>query len=256
MLTAADVLAASPGPLCREIAVTPCCASTNDDLLAAARQGAPQGRVLVADEQTGGRGRRGRSWHSPPGANLYLSVLLRPHASRPSSLTPLSLVAGLAVAEAVLEAAPELDPRVKWPNDVQVGGRKVAGILMEAADSPAHGLALVVGVGLNVNQDAFPDELAAIATSLRLETGRLHDRAVLAAAVLRRLDLRLGQAAGAGLEGVLERWSSRSSTLGRRVACPDGLEGVATGIAADGALVVRDDAGETHHVVSGLVEER
>jgi BirA family biotin operon repressor/biotin-[acetyl-CoA-carboxylase] ligase len=256
VLTEAEVRAAHPGPLCRELTVVARTVSTNDDLLAAARSGAAEGRVIVAEEQTGGRGRRGRAWHSPPGANLYLSVLLRPGSASAAALPPLSLVAGLAVAEAVAELAPEIAPRLKWPNDVLVGGRKLAGILNEAVDCPGSGLALVVGVGLNVNQEAFPDELREIATSLRLETGRPHVRAPLAAAVLRRLHACLAQVGEEGLAPLLSRWASRSSTLGRRVRCQDGPEGVATGLAPDGALLVTDDAGTLHQVGAGLVEER
>lgn len=256
MLTAAEVLAAAPGPLCRELTVLDRTVSTNDDLLAEARDGAREGRVIVAEEQTGGRGRRGRAWHSPPGANLYLSALLRPSAKPAAALPPLSLVVGLAVAEAVAEVAPGLEPLVKWPNDVLVRGRKLAGVLNELVGCPGSGLALVVGVGINVNQEAFPDELRELATSLRLETGRPHARAPLAAAVLRRLHARLAQVDAQGLAPVLAAWAARSSTLGRRVTCQGGPEGIATGLAPDGALLVTDDSGETHQVSAGLISER
>lgn len=256
MLTAADVLAADPGPLCRELTVLARCVSTNDDVLAEARHGAREGRVIVAEEQTGGRGRRGRAWHSPAGANVYMSVLLRPGSRPAAALPPLSLVVGLAVTEAVAEVAPGIEPRVQWPNDVLVHGRKLAGILNELVDCPGSGLALVIGVGINVNQEAFPEDLRDIATSLRLETGRLHERAPLVAAVLRRLHACLGQLDAQGLEPLLARWASRSSTLGRRVRCQDGPEGIATGLAADGALIVTDDSGELHHVSAGLISER
>jgi len=255
VLTASAIRAARPGPLGRTLRVIESTSSTNDDLAAAARDGAPAGTVLVADHQTGGHGRSGRSWHSPPGVNLYLSVLMRPKLATPGALPSLSLVAGLAVAEA-LRSTSGLDARVKWPNDVLVdGARKVAGILMEAIDASTQTPSLVVGIGLNVNERTFPPELASTATSLYLETGRTHDRAEVAAALLRHIDMRFNEASERGVEDLLSEWSAISSTLGRRVRPQDGPEGVALSVAPNGALLVRDDEGTVHEVVAGLIEE-
>src|SRR5262245_57579807 len=162
------------------------CPSTSDLAAERARAGAPAGLVICADAQTGGRGRLGRSWHSPAGENLYFSLLLRP--ARPASeIPPLTLLAGAAVARAV--AALGVSPRLKWPNDVQlVDGqgrrRKLAGVLTEMASAGDRVEHVVVGVGLNVNATAFPAELADRATSLRGALGRPIDRARLLAAVL------------------------------------------------------------------------
>src|SRR5262245_30528802 len=162
------------------------CASTSDLAAERARAGATAGLVICADAQTGGRGRLGRSWHSPAGENLYFSLLLRP--ARPAAeIPPLTLLAGAAVARAVAPLG--VSPRLKWPNDVQlVEGdgtrRKLAGVLTEMASAGNRVEHVVVGVGINVNATAFPPELADRATSLRGALGRIIDRAEILSAVL------------------------------------------------------------------------
>jgi BirA family transcriptional regulator, biotin operon repressor / biotin---[acetyl-CoA-carboxylase] ligase len=143
----------------------------------------PEGAVAVADEQTEGRGRLGRSWHAPAGTSVLLSVLLRPQLE-PARLPELSLVAGGAVAEAIAEVT-GIEPAIKFPNDVLVGGRKVAGILAESSEGR-----VVLGIGVNVNQSAaeLPDGARIEPTSLRIETGEPIDRAELLAAILLRLE--------------------------------------------------------------------
>ena len=170
MLTAEAIAREEPGPWGAHVAVAEVTGSTNHDLMAAARAGAGHGQVLFAEEQTRGRGRLGRHWHSPRGVNLYFSVLLYPPRLDITQFPPFALVAGLAVAEAIHEAT-GLSAKVKWPNDVLIGRRKVAGLLTEAL--PGSPAGLVVGVGLNVNQDRFPPDLREIATSLALATGQV-----------------------------------------------------------------------------------
>lgn len=250
MLTAEEIEQHHPGARWSELQVVAETGSTNDDLLARARDGAADRKVLVADSQRSGRGRLGRRWHSPPGVNLYLSLLWRTAEVELSALPPLALVAGLAVAEALVEVA-GVNARLKWPNDVLIGGRKVAGVLAEAQAAPP---ALIIGVGVDVNQERFPQELTPVATSLLLATGEVQDRAALAAAVLRQLERRLDQGLGGGLEGALEEWSARSATLGQRVRASDGVEGVAEAVAPSGALMVRDAEGRRHEVIAGPIE--
>jgi BirA family biotin operon repressor/biotin-[acetyl-CoA-carboxylase] ligase len=167
------------------------CASTQRLLLV----DDPEGAVAVADEQTEGRGRLGRSWHAPAGTSILASVLLRPQVE-PARLPELSVVAGTAVAEA-LAAATGLAPTVKFPNDVLVGGKKVAGILAEANEGR-----VVLGIGVNVNQtaDELPADASTQPTSLRLETGQKLDRAQLLVSILNRL----------GVE--YDRWLNESAT--------------------------------------------
>jgi BirA family biotin operon repressor/biotin-[acetyl-CoA-carboxylase] ligase len=239
------------------------CASTNDLAMARARAGAPTGLVVATDAQTAGRGRLGRSWHSPPGENLYFSMVLRP-ARPPSEIPPLTLLVGAAVATAL--RALELAPRLKWPNDVQlVDGdgrrRKVAGILTEMAslgDSAQH---VVVGVGLNVNGLDFPPELADRATSLRRALGGpALDRARVLAAVLDALEPLYDDFERRGPAAAVAAFNAHAVLPDRcRVAMPAGptagadawLEGTAVGVDADGALRLRDDAGTLHRVISG-----
>lgn len=254
-MKAEDIKAAALScPFCRAFTVIESTTSTNDDLLKESRDGAPDGRVLIADQQLGGRGRVGRTWSSPAGVNLYMSVLLRPELEDVAALTPLALVAGLAVAESA-RATAGVDAQVKWPNDVLIKGRKVAGILMEAAEGRSGRPALVIGIGLNVNQPTFPEELADIATSLTIETGRSFSRSLVAAGLLSRLHARVSQAFEDGIEPVLDEWTALSSTIGRRVRPQDCPEGTALSVDTSGALVVRDDSGEVHRVIAGLIDE-
>lgn len=223
--------------------------STNTLAVSLAQQDAPHGTVVVAESQTAGRGRLGRHWYSPPGKNLYCSVLLRVPVSRDRvgawlSWTP--LIAPLAAAQAV-RAVARLASSVKWPNDVLVGNRKVGGVLCESGDLHAAAPYVVVGLGLNVNIEAgeFPEELREIATSLAMEAGQSFDRAVLLAAFLSELEVRC-DAFLAGRDADLHReYEQRCSTVGRRVqvelAHGERVEGLAESIQRDGALrVVRD----------------
>jgi BirA family transcriptional regulator, biotin operon repressor / biotin---[acetyl-CoA-carboxylase] ligase len=161
--------------------------STNDIAREMAAKGAPEGTVVVASEQTRGRGSRGRVWVSPAGVNLMLSVILRPEIT-PDRLGELAFVAGVAVAGTLRERF-GLDARIKWPNDVRVGGKKIAGMIVEAAKGAA-----VLGIGLNVNWTELPEEIADTATSLAIELGKPVDLEALLKGFLADLDIKIGRA--------------------------------------------------------------
>jgi len=219
--------------------------STNDLAAAMAERGTPEGRVVVANAQSAGRGRHGRSWASPPGAGLYVSTVLRP----PSHALPLlTIAAGIAVAEAI-QAATGLATDVKWPNDVYAHGRKVAGILAEASSSSDAAAIqhVVVGAGINVMPAAYPPEIAGRATSLEVELGRGVDRGLLLAEYLSALAARYQDLLDRRGDAVVRAWRARAaSMLGRRVEWEGSgatREGVALDIDDTGALLVRTSAG-------------
>jgi BirA family biotin operon repressor/biotin-[acetyl-CoA-carboxylase] ligase len=233
--------------------------STQPIAFAIAADGAPDRSVVIADSQAAGRGRRGRTWHDEPGASLLVSIVLRPRVS-PARLPTLSLTAGVALAEA-LERAAGLAVRLKWPNDVLVGGRKLAGILLEsrmipAAAGSAAPAVVALGIGVNLTQRAFPLDLAERATSVRLAGGREVDRDTLLTEVLARLDHWRERLETEGFEPVRERWRALADTLGRPVSV-DGVAGVAVDLDDDGALLVADDHGVRRRVVAGdVMQER
>jgi BirA family biotin operon repressor/biotin-[acetyl-CoA-carboxylase] ligase len=219
--------------------------STSDRAKELADDGAEHGEVVIAEAQTAGRGRRGRVWTSPPGRNLAFSVVLRPDLP-PARAPEVTLVASVAICDALRQAG--VAAGIKWPNDVLVGGRKIAGILTELAAEPDRVHWVVVGVGVNVNARAedFPAELRGEATSLLLERGVATPRALFAAACLTALEEWLDRHAEEGFGAVRAAWRERSVTLGREVSVQaDGrvVVGTAEDLDEDGALLVRDAAG-------------
>jgi BirA family biotin operon repressor/biotin-[acetyl-CoA-carboxylase] ligase len=227
--------------------------STSDEAKMAARQGAAHGATWVAEEQTAGRGRRGRAWISPPGEGLLFSVLVR-LACAPASLPPIALLTGLAVHAAVLRAVPHADVRCKWPNDVVVGGRKLAGVLVEAVTVGSRVEAVVIGIGINVHTRIFPPDLSAIATSVALVGNAAPpDRATLLADTLASLDHDLHAVAARGLGLVRARIEAADGLRGSRVRSDVGVEGVASGIDDDGRLWVRLDDGSLARWSAGEV---
>lgn len=226
--------------------------STQVEALRLAAAGAPEGTVVTASHQTLGRGRRGRAWLDADGENLLLSVVLRP-SLLPGQAPLLSLVGAVAVIDA-LKASVGLPASIRWPNDVMVGERKICGMLPEAATSAPGALAYVVlGIGLNVNQVAFPEPVRERATSVQLETGRAGDVRAIMAAVLASLDRWYTRFLDDGLDGVRGAWLERSQSIGRRAQAVDGRHGVAVDLASDGALLLRTDAGETVRILAGDV---
>ena len=217
--------------------------STNRYLLDEARAGAPEGTVAVAAYQTAGRGRRGRSWVAPPGASLLVSVLLRPEL--PAEQLPLtSIAAGLAMADAV-ERVAEFAPALKWPNDLLVGDKKLAGLLTEVEDN-----AVVLGFGVNVEWHDFPPEVAALATACNVVAGRTVDGDAILEAFLEGLGARADH-----WESVVPEYRDRLSTLGRRVRVETAtgeLTGTAVDVGASGELLVDVD-GQSRAVHAGDV---
>lgn len=225
--------------------------STQETLRELARAGAPEGTVVVAEHQRAGRGRRGRAWSDRPGESLLFSVLLLPTlASR--DVPQLSLLAAVAVAEAV-EARTGLRAEIKWPNDLLLRGRKFAGLLPEAELEGPAVLRVMLGIGINVGQMAFPPELPS-ATSLALEASGGVDRALLLAAVLARLEAWYRSLPARGFEPLHRAWRRRAVTLGRDVVV-GGVRGVALGIDADGALLLRDAGRRVIRVTAGEVAD-
>jgi BirA family biotin operon repressor/biotin-[acetyl-CoA-carboxylase] ligase len=218
--------------------------------------GAPEGTVVLADRQSSGRGRLGRTWFSPPGVSVMCTVVLRPPCD-PTAVAPLPLVAGLAVADAV-RGATGLAAGLKWPNDVQVGGRKVAGVLAELLGEVDRVSAVLLGVGLNVNlrEDALPAELAPTATSLRIACGRPLDRIDVAARLLAAIEARYARFLAEGFRGMRSEWNTLSLLTGQEVeivgAGPT-VGGRVQGVDDDGALLLGGSGGATRRVVAGEV---
>lgn len=234
--------------------------STNADLLAAARQGAPGGEVLVADHQTAGRGRLGRSWTAPPGASLLVSMLVRP-ALAPQDGHLAAFAAALSAADGCLEVA-GVTPGLKWPNDLVMDGpggtRKLAGVLSESVIEAGDLAAVVVGVGINVNwPEDLPQDLAETATALSHLAGRPVDRSALLSVMLLRLGERMVLLnSGEGRRAVLEEARRRCVTLGRQVRVETGghdIAGVATDLVDGGHLVVETAGGDIETIAVGDV---
>ena len=221
--------------------------STNDRALAWAEAGAEEGCVVLADAQSAGRGRLGRSWASPAGAGIYMSVVLRPP---PQAMPLLTMAAGVGVSEGIAGAT-GLQTQVKWPNDVCVAGRpprKLAGLLAEAGSSGDRVLHVVLGIGINVLPAAYPPDVAARATSLEGELGRAVHRGAVLAECLAAVWLRYEMLASGRSEDVLAAWRRRAAaTFGRRVEWDEPAGTTRRGIARDvdstGALVVGGESG-------------
>jgi BirA family biotin operon repressor/biotin-[acetyl-CoA-carboxylase] ligase len=230
--------------------------STNDDAFKLAEEGAEEGTVVVAEAQRRGKGRLGRRWESPAGLNLYCSVILRPPILpvRAAQLTFLSVV---ATARAI-EAVTSLSPSIKWPNDLLLGGKKVAGLLneMSAETEKVNFIVLGIGVNINMDRDQFPDDLRHPATSLFLEAGKPVRRLDLARALLEALDALYDSYLRKGYGPVREEWLARCAFLGRRISVSfqdNEMQGTAEGIDEEGALLVRAPDGRLERVLAGDV---
>lgn len=254
-----EVIAARGIVLGRPLSIQAETASTNDDAKAGARAGAEHGAVWLAESQTAGRGRRGRVWVSPRGENLLFSVLLRLRCP-PARVPPVSLACGLAVRDAVakaLGAAHDGEVLVKWPNDVLIRGKKVAGVLVESALGGAKVEYVVVGIGINVHTRQLPEELSAIATSLALAGARDLDRAAILADVLTSLERDVELVAHRGLGLVHARLRRHDAFAHREVESLDGaVKGTACGIDLEGRLLVRAADGSIAKVASGELSFR
>jgi len=232
--------------------------STNNEVARLAAQGAAEGLAVIAEEQTAGRGRLQRTWVSPKGAGLYFSLLLRPRI--PQERWPLiTFMAALAVNDALWEAC-QLQTDIKWPNDLLASERKICGILAEVTDTEL-GRAVVLGIGINLTREAFPDELARVAISVAEAAGRRVDRETVLAALVQALSswYELIHEVD-GPERILAAWTSRSSfSEGKSINVNNGedtLTGVTRGLESDGALRVETASGEIVVVRAGDVSIR
>lgn len=231
--------------------------STNRVALELGYAGEPEGSVVLAEEQTAGRGRAGRLWHSERAAGIYVTLLLRPRIS-PVQAPLLTMMAGLS-ARTAIQAQTGLEPDLKWPNDLMLNGKKLGGILTEMHSETTMVRFVIVGIGINVNQEKFPGELSAIATSLRAETGKSQSRLELLARLLREFEADYNRFLREGAASIIERFTQVSSyARGKKVRVANGNEtyvGVTAGIRPEGLLQVQQDDGTLATVLAGDVTE-
>jgi BirA family biotin operon repressor/biotin-[acetyl-CoA-carboxylase] ligase len=231
-------------------------ASTNDTAIRMAEEGAPEATVVIAGEQTAGRGRRGSAWSSPLGSGLYLSMILRPDRSY-EELWQLAFVGSLAVVDAIRSVS-GLDPRLKWPNDVLIKGKKVCGILAEARRARRNmPHPVILGIGINVNTEQFPQEIADRATSLALELGKPLDLQDMEDALLSAIESRYAGYLSEGFDRILTAWLEHDRTIGAPVivhTANGDIEGTAEEIGLDGGLRIRHEDGHLVCVTTGDVD--
>ena len=230
----------------RQISFFDTITSTMHEAAALAAAGCPSGTAVVAEEQTAGQGRHGHTWHSEPGSGLYVSVVLR---TAPQPLLTLAL--GLAPAEAIARVT-DLQPDLRWPNDIMLDEKKAAGILVQLADTAA-----IAGIGINVNHPAFPPDIAGEATSLRLAAGHPHSREDLLRTLLPTIDSFCRMLAEAGPQSILDLFARHSTyARGKRVTVdqPGGLvTGITAGLDSNGFLKLRADDGRETLILAGGV---
>ena len=228
--------------------------STNSKAKELAGRGTPEGTIVIAERQTVGRGRRGRSWFSPDNSGLYLSLVLRPEVV-PAEAPKMTLMTAVAVCDVLV---PHLSspPRVKWPNDILAGGRKIAGILTEISTEPDAIDYVVVGLGLNVNVPArqFPKEIRGRATSILIETGKVHSRAAILRSFLEHFERIYALFREGRFSLILDRWKAYADTAGQYVRVDQigrVLSGEIQNIDEDGSLLLKDEKGYLHRIISG-----
>ncbi|MDI6853885.1 MAG: biotin--[acetyl-CoA-carboxylase] ligase [Deltaproteobacteria bacterium] len=229
-------------------------ASTNDLAKELGAKGAPEGTLVVAEEQQAGRGRLGRQWDSPRGVGLYATLLLRPELP-PLDMPQITLTTAVAAVRALQRAA-GLKAAIKWPNDILVDGKKAGGILTEMETESDRIRYLALGLGLNVNNPAFPPELVHSATSLYLAAGRTFSRVAVLQAWLEELENLYESFLARGFPQILAEWKRHAVTLGRRVQVRQGpnlIRGRAVEVDRDGALLVEQEGGLTVRVISGEI---
>ena len=244
------------GVIGRDIRVFEQTTSTNDVVDKLARDGVKEGVVVFAESQTKGRGRLGRKWASPARKGLWFSMLLRPDL-RPQQATQLTVASATSLRRAI-ETQTGLKPEIKWPNDILVAGKKVAGILTELNAELDQIKYVVLGLGVDVNQSLaeFPAEFRKSATSLKIEAGRPVSRSELAVAILRELDRDYARINAGDFSSVADEWEEHCTTLGRQVVLRMGerqLHGRAEALGEDGALLLRTEHGHLERIVGGDV---
>ena len=231
--------------------------STNRIAFELGHAGEPEGAIVLAEEQSAGRGRAGRTWHSERATGIYLTLLLRPKLA-PVQAPVLTMMAGLSAHTAV-EAVTGLPVDLKWPNDLIIRGKKAGGILTEMHAEPGLVRFVVVGIGLNVNQERFSGELAGLATSLRQETGKPQSRMELLVRLLREFETDYNRFLREGIAGVIQRFEVVSSYAhGKKVRVTNGMEsfvGTTAGLGPEGLLQVEREDGRVVTVIAGDVAE-
>jgi BirA family biotin operon repressor/biotin-[acetyl-CoA-carboxylase] ligase len=238
----------------RDIRVFEQTTSTNDIAARLAQDGVKEGVVIFAESQSKGRGRLGRSWISPPRKGLWFSILLRPNM-RPQAATQLTVAAATALVRAIQQQT-EIEPEIKWPNDILIRGKKIAGILTELTAELERVKDIVLGIGVDVNIDEFPADLRKIATSLKMETGAHVDRPALAAAMLRELDRDYARICNGEFADVAEEWQERCTTIGQEVSIRLGdrvVRGLAEALDSEGAMLLRTEHGHLERIIGGDV---
>lgn len=228
--------------------------STNLIAKELAAQGAPEGTLIIAEKQTNGRGRRGRNWFSPSGDGIYVSLILRPAVS-PGEAPGITLMSAVAVAEALLSLV-DMEVRIKWPNDILVNGRKIAGILTEISTEMDAIDYIVVGLGLNVNMpfESFPEEIREKATSILMVTGKRFSRIRLIQAYLRWYEKYYGMYKSGDFDSIMKRWKEFADIIGRKVMVDvigNKYIGEITAVDNDGVLILKDDEQRSHRIFSG-----
>jgi BirA family biotin operon repressor/biotin-[acetyl-CoA-carboxylase] ligase len=231
--------------------------STNASAYQLALKGAGEGEVVVAESQQKGRGRLGRQWFSPPFLNLYVSIILRPEIP-PGEAPLLTLMAAVAAAETLGQFS-RLVPVIKWPNDILVGGRKIAGLLneMQSEVDRVHFVILGIGVNLNVKPEDFPPEIRSMATSVRRETGAAVSRKMFLCSLLLNIEKWYDTFLKKGREPILETWRNRARIKDKNVRVSsfgEVLAGIAVDIDSDGALILKTKDGKERRVVAGDIE--
>jgi BirA family biotin operon repressor/biotin-[acetyl-CoA-carboxylase] ligase len=240
----------------RDIRVFEETTSTNDVIEKLARDGVKEGVVVFAESQTRGRGRLGRKWTSPAKRGLWFSVLLRPDL-RPQETTRLNVASATALRRAI-ESQTGLKPEIKWPNDILIQGKKVAGILTELSGELDHVKYVVLGIGVDVNlsQGDFPAELRKLATSLKAELGKPVSRPELAVVILRELDLDYARITSGQFAAVADEWEEHGTTIGQEVTIRTGdrrIRGRAESLGEDGELLLRTEHGHLERIIGGDV---
>lgn len=231
--------------------------STNTIALRLASEGADHGTVVVAEEQTAGRGRLGRVWYSEKSSGIYVSVLLRPPLA-PAAAPAITLMAGLA-AQAAIERSTGLVTDIRWPNDLLLKGKKLCGILTEMSAEVDRLHAVVIGIGINVNHHQIPEELRPIATSLRLETGKVQSRVQVLAALLKELEHHYQVLLQQGTTAIVSRWTAVSSyARGKRIVVRTSageFRATTAGLEPTGALRIRYDDGREEPLLAGEIAQ-
>jgi BirA family transcriptional regulator, biotin operon repressor / biotin---[acetyl-CoA-carboxylase] ligase len=217
----------------------------------------PEGTVVVADEQIGGKGRLDRVWYSPKNTGIWMSIILRPNIPLPKA-PQLTLLTAVAVVQAIVDST-GLEPNIKWPNDILINGKKVTGILTELQAEADRIHSVIIGIGMNVNQklEDFPSELHSIATSLLLEKGETVNRAELIQAVFSRLEKLYLLYLDKGFEPIKLLWESYAISIGKKITArtlSGSIAGLAQGITEDGVLLLEDENGKVHSIYSADIE--